>query len=148
MDIMIRKMKIEDYDGIYDLWMSCVGMGLNNLDDSREGIDRFLQRNPDTCFTAEEDGKVVGAIMVGTDGRRGYIYHTSVHPDYRHQKIASRLVDAAMEAVHELGINKVALVAFERNKDGNAFWEKMGFTVRTDLTYRNKALTEMVRIDT
>ena len=74
----IRKMTIDDYDLVYSLWMSCVGMGLNNLDDSREGIEKFISRNPETCLVAEADGKTVGVIMVGNDGRRGYIYHTAV----------------------------------------------------------------------
>ena len=68
--MVIRKMKIEDYDNVYDLWMSCVGMGLNNLDDSKEGVDKFIQRNPDTCLVAEKDSKIIGVIMVGNDGRR------------------------------------------------------------------------------
>ena len=65
--MVIRKMKIEDYDNVYDLWMSCVGMGLNNLDDSKEGIDKFIQRNPDTCLVAEKDSQIIGVIMVGND---------------------------------------------------------------------------------
>lgn len=145
--MQIRKMKIEDYEGVYNLWISCSGMGLNNLDDSRDGIKKFLQRNPDSCFVAEED-EIVGVIMAGNDGRRGYIYHTSVSPQYRHQKIGSQLVDKALNALYDLGINKVALLVFERNETGNAFWEKQGFTVRDDLVYRNKALTQIVRIDT
>lgn len=143
----IRKMKINDYYNVYKLWLSCVGMGLNNLDDSKEGIDRFLKRNPDTCFVAE-DQDIKGVIMAGNDGRRGYIYHTAVHPDFRHHGIASALVDAAVKALAELGIKKVALVVFDKNKIGNVFWEKQGFTVRKDLVYRNKTLTEMIRIDT
>lgn len=142
----IRKMTIEDYDSVYNLWMSCVGMGLNNLDDSKEGIGRFLMRNPDTCFVAE-DGKIIGVIMAGNDGRRGYIYHTSVHPDYRKQRIGTMLVNKALNALLELGINKVALVVFNKNEAGNAFWENMGFASRDDLVYRNKALVDIVRID-
>ena len=61
--MVIRKMKIEDYDNVYDLWMSCVGMGLNNLDDSKEGVDKFIQRNPDTCLVAEKDSKIIGEMM-------------------------------------------------------------------------------------
>ncbi|MBO5198580.1 MAG: GNAT family N-acetyltransferase [Lachnospiraceae bacterium] len=144
----IRKMNINDYEAVYALWLSCAGMGLNNLDDSREGIEQFLKRNPDTCFIAEEDEKVIGVIMAGNDGRRGYIYHTAVSPKYRKQGIAAKLVDAAMQALEACGIKKTALVVFEKNKEGNAFWEKMGFTVREDLVYRNKAMTEMIRIDT
>ncbi len=146
--MLIRKMTIDDYDKVYDLWMSCVGMGLNNLDDSRDGIDKFILRNPDTCLVAENDSAIVGVIMVGNDGRRGYIYHTAVHPNCRKQGIAKKLVDEAMNELSALGINKVALVVFDRNESGNAFWESQGFTVRNDLVYRNKALAEIVRIDT
>lgn len=144
----IRIMSIADYDEIYALWLSCKGMGLNNLDDSRGGIGRFLNRNPDTCFVTEDGGKIVGAILAGNDGRRGYIYHTAVDPEFRRQGIAASLVDSALAALRELGISKTALVVFERNAEGNAFWESMGFTERGDLTYRNKALTEMIRTDT
>ena len=141
-------MIIEDYDNVYSLWMSCVGMGLNNLDDSRSGIEKFLNRNPDTCYVAIDNDTIVVVIMGGNDGRRGYIYHTSVHPDYRKQGIGRKLVDTALDSLLKLGINKVALVVFDRNKAGNEFWEKMGFTTRNDLIYRNKALVEIERIDT
>lgn len=145
--MQIRQMKIDDYESVYRLWTSCVGMGLNDLDDSREGIERFLKRNPDTCFVAEDD-EIVGVIMAGNDGRRGYIYHTSVNPQYRNQRIGSQLVDKALTTLFDLGIHKVALVVFEHNQTGNVFWEKQGFTVRDDLVYRNKALTKIIRIDT
>ena len=146
--MQIRKMTIADYDEIYSLWMSCAGMGLNSLDDTKEGISKFLERNPEMCFVALIDKRIIGAIMVGTDGRRGYIYHTAVHPDFRKQGIAKALVDNALSAVENLGINKVALVVFGRNIGGNVFWEKMGFTTRDDIIYRNKTLVEFVRIDT
>ncbi|MDE5854245.1 MAG: GNAT family N-acetyltransferase [Ruminococcus sp.] len=144
----IRIMTIDDYEDVYALWISCKGMGLNNLDDSKGGINRFLKRNPETCFVAESDNKIVGVIIVGNDGRRGYIYHTAVNPDYRHKGIATKLVNRAMSAIKNMGINKVALVVFERNIAGNTFWEKIGFTVRNDLVYRNISLTDMTRIDT
>ena len=144
----IRLMTIEDYDQVYQLWLSCKGMGLNNLDDSREGIERYLKRNPDTTFVAEDDGKIVGVIMAGNDGRRGYIYHTAVSPDRRHEGIGTKLVEAAMEALRAAGINKVVLVVFSRNTDGNAFWEKMGFAERHDLSYRNRAIADLIRYDT
>lgn len=144
----IRKMLIADYGSVYALWMSCVGMGLNNLDDSKEGIEKFLKRNPDTCLVAEDDNRIVGVIMVGNDGRRGYIYHTAVHPQYRNRGIAKQLVENALYELAQQGINKVALVVFDRNEVGNGFWESQGFTVRNDLVYRNKALAEIIRIDT
>ncbi|MCX4356945.1 MAG: GNAT family N-acetyltransferase [Oscillospiraceae bacterium] len=144
----IRKLTIADYDKVYALWLSCKGMGLNNLDDSRNGIERFLKRNPETCFVAENSGEVIGVIIAGNDGRRGYIYHIAVNSEYRRKGIAKALVNSALKALRDLGINKTALVVFERNADGNAFWESIGFTSRDDLVYRNKALTEIIRIDT
>lgn len=144
----ITKMIPEYYRDIYELWLSCKGMGLNNLDDSEQGINAFLKRNPDTCFVACEDDKVIGVIMAGSDGRRGYIYHTAVDPQYRKRGIATALVNAVMDAMKNIGINKVVLVVFEHNEDGNKFWEKLGFTERHDLVYRNKAINEMIRNDT
>lgn len=144
----IAKMTNEYYSDVYELWLSCKGMGLNNLDDSEQGINRFLERNPDTCFAAVEDGKVIGVIMAGSDGRRGYIYHTAVNPQYRKRGIATALVETVMQAMKNIGINKVALVVFEHNEGGNKFWERLGFTERNDLVYRNKAINEMIRNDT
>lgn len=144
----IRTMQTSDYDAVYALWLSCKGMGLNSVDDSREGIARYLRRNPSTCFVAEENGAIAGVILAGHDGRRGYIYHAAVRPDLRGQGIGKALVDSAIGALKAEGITKVALVAFSRNEAGNVFWEKMGFNQRTDLAYRNKKLCDMERIDT
>lgn len=145
---MIRQMRLEDYDAIYALWLSCKGMGLNDVDDSREGIARYLARNPNTCFVDEEEGRILGVIMAGHDGRRGFIYHTAVAPQARGYGVGRRLAEHALEALKAEGISKAALVAFSRNETGNAFWEKMGFEARHDLTYRSCALVEMVRMDT
>ncbi|MCR5592653.1 MAG: GNAT family N-acetyltransferase [Saccharofermentans sp.] len=144
--INYRLMTIEDYEQCYDLWILC-GNGLNDKDDSREGIDKYLKRNPSTSFVATCDGSVVGVILCGHDGRRGIIQHACVSPDYRRQHIGDTLVELALEALKKEGINKVLLVAFKKNEGGNAFWEAQGFTLREDLNYRNKALAEMVRID-
>jgi len=144
----IRPMTIADYDALHALWLATPGMGLNTTDDSREGIARYLERNPRTSFIAEQDGPLIGAIMAGHDGRRGFIHHTCVRADYQGRGIGRALVEAALDALKAEGIHKVALVVFDRNKTGNAFWEKMGFTTREDLVYRNRSLTELVRIDT
>lgn len=93
----IRNMILQDYEAVYSLWMFCQGMGLNNLDDSKEGIGRFLERNPQTCFVAEDQGHIVGVILAGNDSRRGYIYHTATSPEYRRQGIAAALVDHVIE---------------------------------------------------
>ena len=89
---------------------------------------------------AELDGKIVGAILAGHDGRRGYLYHLAVAQAARRRRIGSALVSAALEALAREGIRKAALVAFGTNASGNAFWERMGFTVRGDLVYRDKVI--------
>lgn len=144
----IRTMREGDYPHVRTLWELCEGMGLIDVDDSRAGIARFLERNPTTCLVAEENGRIVGAIMVGYDGRRAYIYHTAVDPSFRKRGVGSALVDSALRRLKELGATKAALVVFSRNEAGNAFWERLGFHERQDLAYRDRALTSMVRTDT
>ena len=144
----IRTMEFQDYDRVYDLWINTPGMGLNTVDDSREGIQRYLRRNPQTCFVAEEDGKIIGAVMAGHDGRRGFIYHTAVDTEYQGRGIGKNLVERAMDALEQEGIHKTALVVFKRNVSENGFWEKIGFESRDDLVYRNRAIHEMERVDT
>lgn len=147
-----RVMTIDDYEEVYKMWMSCKGMGFNDVDDSKEGIKKYLDRNPNTSFVAEKTttcGKIIcGAILCGNDGRRGIIHHTCVHPDFRHQHIGEKLVEAALDALRKEKISKVLLVAFKHNDGANAFWEKQGFTVREDLNYRNRCLVDLVRMDT
>lgn len=144
---MIRIMKIEDYEKVYDLWIHTEGMGLNTTDDSKEGIAKYLLRNPNTCFVAEENGELVGVIMSGHDGRRGFIHHMTVKTEYRNKGIGSKLVNLALTALEQEGIHKVALVVFEDNILGNTFWEKVGFTVRDDLLYRNKNIHELKQVN-
>lgn len=139
--ITYRIMTIDDYEKVYALWMSCKNMGINNLDDSRDGIRKYLKHNPDTCFVAVKGEEVTGVILSGHDGRRGFIYHMAVSEKCRRQGIASNLLDRALAALEAKGINKAALLVFNDNEAGNAFWESRGFTARNDVTYRNKALT-------
>lgn len=146
MDIKYRLMTIEDYEQAYALWLES-GNGLNDKDDSVEGIAKYLKRNPTTSFVATCDEKVVGVLLCGHDGRRGIIQHACVSPDYRRLGIGQKLVSLGLDALKAEGINKVLLVAFKKNEGGNAFWESQGFTLREDLNYRNKALTELIRID-
>ena len=146
--IWVRLMKPEDFDEVFALWLATPGMGLNTTDDSREGIERYLRRNPSTSFVAELDGRIVGAVLAGHDGRRGFLHHTAVLPEFRNRGIGSRLVETALFALEREGIQKAALVVFEQNEGGNAFWEHAGFPARTDLVYRNRSIHELVKIDT
>ena len=123
----IRVMTIEDFDQVHALWMSIKGFGIRSVDDSKEGVERFLKRNPTTSVVAEKDGKIVGAILCGHDGRRGCLYHVCVF---------------TMEALKKEGINKVSLIAFTQNDIGNAFWKEIGWTKREDLNYYDFTLNE------
>ena len=138
----MRLLKISDYQSVYNLWKNTSGMGLRSLDDSEEGIKRFLLRNPNTNFVAVLDKKIAGVIMAGNDGRRGYIYHLAVQNEYRRRGIASALVKECLMALRIEEINKVALVVFSDNTSGNNFWQKLGFIEREDLVYRNISINE------
>ena len=138
----IREMKIEDYDNVFALWKTIKGFGIRSVDDSKEGIERFLKWNPGLSVVAEEDEKIVGAILCGSDGRRGCLYHVCVHKDYRRQGIGKTMVIWCMEKLKELQINKVSLIAFTQNDIGNAFWKEIGWTKREDLNYYDFTLNE------
>ena len=140
--MIIREMKIEDYDNVFALWKTIKGFGIRSMDDSKEGIERFLKWNPGLSVVAEEDGKIVGAILCGSDGRRGCLYHVCVHKDYRRQGIGKTMVIWCMEKLKELQINKVSLIAFTQNDIGNAFWKEIGWTKREDLNYYDFTLNE------
>ena len=135
MSITTRLVTIDDYDSIYSLWCSTEQSrrALNPVDDSREGIERYLRRNPNTCFLAlSEEGS--GAI----------IHHLCVHPSFRRQGIASQLVKEAEAALKKEGISKIFGLVFKDNDDANAFWERKGYSLRTNLNYRNKSLNDAV----
>ncbi len=137
----VRQMTIEDYPDVFQLWTNTPGIGLRKVDDSHEGIGRFLARNPDTSFVACEDG-IAGVILCGHDGRRGHIYHMAVDAAFKRRGVGKALVDAALAALKAQGITRVKLDAFKDNEEGNAFWESMGFFHRSDLYYWNKSLND------
>ena len=138
----IREMRITDYDDVKALWLSIRGFAMRSLDDSREGVDRFLKRNPGLSTIAIEDGSVVGAILCGHDGRRATLYHVCVMEPYRKRGIGKAMVVRSMKALQEEGINKVALIAFTHNDVGNAFWKEIGWTQREDLNYYDFTLND------
>ena len=141
-----KPVTIEDYDELFALWNSTEQSrrALNPVDDSPEGIARYLKRNPETCFAAVSDGKIIGVILAGHDGRRGIIHHMCVHPDFRRMGIASHLVSLAEEALQKEGIQKVFGLVFVDNDGANAFWEDQGYSLRTNLNYRNKSLNDAI----
>ena len=146
MEYTVRQVTIDDYDAIYELWNSTEQSrrALNPVDDSREGIERYLKRNPNTCVAAVKEDKSIGVILTGHDGRRAIIHHMCVHPDYRRMGIAGHLVTLAEEALKKEGIQKIFGLVFKDNEAANAFWERQGYSLRTNLNYRNKSLNEAI----
>ncbi len=138
----IRTMVIEDYDKVKALWMTIHGFGIRSVDDSREGVERFLRRNPTSSVVAEENGEIIGAILCGHDGRRGCLYHVCVAEGHRRRGIGKAMVVFCMNALKAEQINKVSLIAFTRNDIGNAFWNCIGWTKREDLNYYDFTLNE------
>ena len=141
-----RKMTMDDYDAVFDLWNSTEQSrrALNPVDDSREGIARYLDRNPNTCFAAVTGNRIVGVILTGHDGRRAIIHHLCVHPDFRRAGIAAHLVSLAENALKKEGIQKIFGLVFRDNEAANAFWERQGYSLRTNLNYRNKSLNDAI----
>ncbi|MDO5589698.1 MAG: GNAT family N-acetyltransferase [Lachnospiraceae bacterium] len=138
----IRVMENKDFEEVHALWMRIKGFGIRSVDDSKEGVARFLKRNPTTSVVAEEDGKIVGAILCGHDGRRGCLYHVCVDVAYRMHGIGKAMVVFAMEALKEEGISNVSLIAFSENDIGNAFWKEIGWKERGDVNYYDFILNE------
>ena len=138
--MQIRKMLISDYNSVYNLWLNTPGMGLNATDDSIAGIEKYLLRNPNTCFVAENNNEIMGVILSGHDGRRGLIYHMAVKVSERGQGLGSALLEHAMDALNNEGISKVYIIVFKNNLAGNAFWEKRGFIIPDESLYRAKEI--------
>ena len=140
--MIIRTMTIDDYDQVWHLWSGIKGFGIRSVDDSREGVERFLKRNPTTSVVAVQNGHVVGNILCGHDGRTGCFYHVCVAPGYRKHGIGYRMVRAAMEALQKEGVSKISLIAFKSNDVGNAFWKGIGWREREDVNSYEFILNE------
>ena len=130
--MITREMTLADYEAMYALWLACAGVGLG-ASDSREQIGLFLARNVGTSFVAEANGRLIGTILGGHDGRRGYVHHTAVHPDFRHRGIGQQLVDACLAALQAQGILKCHLFVRQTNEAAQAFWRSVGWHKRQDL---------------
>lgn len=133
MEVLVRPMTIEDYDQVYALWKTIRGFGIRSIDDSFEGTERFLERNPGTSVVAEIDGRIVGTILCGHDGRTGSFYHVCVDEHYRKRGIGKQMATAAMRALQKERINKISLIAFKKNEIGNQFWHGFGWKERSDI---------------
>lgn len=132
MNLTVKEMAIADYDSVLALWQASEGVGLSDAD-SRDGIAAFLERNPGLSFVALNEEKVVGVILCGHDGRRGYIHHLTVDPGQRRQGIGRALVARSLAALERAGIGKCHLFVFRKNEAALAFWQATGWIDRVDL---------------
>lgn len=141
-DILFRPMNIADYEEIYRLWLSIKGFGIRQIDDSRAGIERFLARNPSTSVVAVQNGRIIGGILCGHDGRTGSFYHVCVDRKYRKHGIGYQMVRFCIKALQQEGINRISLIAFKSNQTGNAFWHGLGLSSRDDVNFYDIILNE------
>ncbi len=130
--IVIREMAIADYDEVLALWQASEGIGLSDAD-SREGIARFLARNPGLSSVVHDGEDLVGAALCGHDGRRGYIHHLAVSKPHRRRGLGRALAEHSLFALRRDGIGKCHIFVFGDNKDAIAFWDKIAWTERVEL---------------
>jgi ribosomal protein S18 acetylase RimI-like enzyme len=128
----LTEMQSDDYAAVLSLWRASEGVGLTPSD-SREAILAFLARNPGLSLVARYDDRIVGSVLCGHDGRRGYLYHLAVAPEYRKQGVGRAIVDACLSRLAACGIQKATVFVYGHNDIGNRFWRKVGWKDRTDL---------------
>ena len=139
MAVTILPFTMADYDEVLALWQFSPGVGLSDVD-RPEGIAAYLARNPDLSFVARVDGQLAGAVLCGTDGRRGYMHHLAVASPYRRQGIGEILVERCLSGLKAQGYQKCHIFVYGGNAEGQAFWERVGWTLRTDLVIMSKDL--------
>jgi N-acetylglutamate synthase len=139
-DWTLRPMNIGDFDAVINLWRDSEGVGLNESD-TRPQIEAYLARNPGMSFVAHANGRLVGAVLCGHDGRRGYLHHLAVNQDFRRQGIGRALVDAALTSLKQIDILKCNIFLYADNKQGGLFWTHNGWRDRADLRLLQKPLT-------
>lgn len=128
----IRVMTSTDYDAVLILMQGTPGISLRDAD-SRDATERYLVRNPGMSFVAEAEGQLIACVMCGHDGRRGYLQHLLVLPEYRRQGIAQALTQRCLDALAQLGIHKCHLDVFKTNTRAARYWQGQGWHLRTDI---------------
>ncbi len=139
MAVSIRKMIADDYPGAIQLWQSLPGLGLSSAD-QQDAIARFLEKNPSTCFIALDGEKVIGTVLGGSDGRRGYLYHLAVQEEYQRLGLGRQLSEACIAALKSEGLQKCHIFVISSNLEGLRFWERLGWILRQDILVMSKDL--------
>lgn len=128
-----------DYPEVYALWSGMPGIGLSSAD-SPEAIFVYLQRNPGMSYVARQKGKVVGAVLCGHDGRRGYLQHLAVSPEVRNRNVGRTLVEKCLETLRGMGIKRCHIFIYQNNEAGLGFWAAAGWFRRDDLLIMSQDL--------
>jgi ribosomal protein S18 acetylase RimI-like enzyme len=131
-------MTARDCDAVLSLWRGTEGIGLDDDCDSRRGLSRYLKRNPGLSFVACEGERLVGAVLSGHDGRRGYLHHLAVAGTHRKRGIGKALVARCLRSLAKRRIPKCNIFLLESNPSGRAFWQHNGWNLRTDLCVLQK----------
>ncbi|MHA7966308.1 GNAT family N-acetyltransferase [Paenibacillus sp. CAU 1782] len=134
---MIREMTIYDYEQMTDFWGEIEGLALSAAD-SKTNIEMYLDRNKGLSYVYEVESSIVGTILCGHDGRRGFIYHVAVKPEFRHKKIGQRLVDLCLSKLRDEGIDKCHIFVLDDNEGGNYFWSRSGWEKRSGFSVFSK----------
>jgi ribosomal protein S18 acetylase RimI-like enzyme len=130
--MLIREMELGDYDAVMGLWLQTESMSIRDCD-SKESIGAYLKRNPRLSYVALIDEKIIGTVLVGTDGRRGYLQHLAVLTGFRGQKIGYQLVEKSIKALAKMGISKTHLFVYQDNLNAQKFYEKLGWYPRDEV---------------
>ena len=131
-ETIVRHFRMEDYDGVIALWRRAEGVGLNESD-TRRAIAAYLRRNPKLSLIAVKNGRIIGAVLCGHDGRRGYLHHLAVSKRHRYRGLGRRLVNACLTKLRKAGIQKCNIYIFASNTEGMKFWTHTGWRLRTEL---------------
>ncbi len=142
--MIIREMTINDYEEVFAMWQITSKRALSEAD-SKEQISRYLTRNAGMSQVAVENGRIIGTVLAGHDGRRGFIHHMAVLPEYRRHRIGHRLAQKAVEKISAEGIDKTHIFCYQNNETGQSFWQDFGFKKREDVfvfSYENKTVNK------
>ena len=139
-NVTYRFMHISDFDDVISLWHNTEGIIIRSAD-NREEIESYLIRNPDLSFVVEINGSLVGTIMCGHDGRRGYLQHLAIKNEYRTCGTGRELVRLALAGLQKCGISKCHLFVLRDNRSALDFWHHIGWHERTDLVMMSTHLS-------
>jgi ribosomal protein S18 acetylase RimI-like enzyme len=138
MRVEVLPFQAQDYEQVMALWQATEGITLREAD-AREAILAYLARNPGLSFVARDGDVLAGAVLAGTDGRRGYLQHLAVAPPYRGRGVGRALAERVIEALRVAGISKCHLMVRQENERAKTFWAHLGWTVREDISLMSHA---------